>query len=875
MKIFNITIIAVVLLFLAAGKAEAGTINTSETLRGEVTDAQAGETIPGASVLIEELNRGVAADVNGQIEFRALPSGTYTPTIWAVDLFPVNRSIDHPDDESITQKIVDSRTSKSVEGATAYIGFFQTSAAATPFSLGRSFQYLSGKAIGRESLQSNTGSIAGKITSGGDPVIGANVGIPEIQKGDATNENGEYEIRDIPAGNYELQVSAVSYGKITRQVTVVAGQTVTVDIQMKESLMELDQVVVTGTMRQTYVKDSPVKVNVVKAEQLERGKVSSNIMDLISGVSGLTTQLNCGVCGTNAIRINGVEGPNTAVLIDGMPIMGALASVYGFNGISPSIIDQVEVIKGPQSTLYGTQALGGVVNIITKNPELTPTFSADVYAKSTEEGNVNIAYSPKIGRFQGFISGNALRFENYIDRNRDNFNDMVNQSRISVFGKGTLLGKNMEQRLNVAAKFYNENRTGGVKGFTDDMRGSDQIYGESIYTTRAELLTEYRPAGLNEQLRFNGAITYHDQDSYYGTDWYDAQQGILFGQATWDQPIGANFQLLAGTTIRYETYNDNTPATSDGVDRRWIPGIFSQGELKAGDFTFLGGLRVDHHSEHGFVTAPRLSTKYSPTDQTTFRASAGTGFRVVNVFTEDHAALTGSRDVVFNEDLEPEESQSITASLEQIIPFGTNPMVVSLDGFYTHFSNKIIPDYDQDPNLIVYENLDGFSVTRGFSVGLEQNFTALPITYNASITILDVYTEENGQRQALTYAPEYTGVFGATYNIRTLDVIIGYNGNLVGSKRMPDNYSENFGRDAWSPAYSTHDLKITKEFSSVNSASGIGFEAYISAENIFNYRQGSPLVDAGNPFGSDFDTIYTWGPILGRTFSLGARINLR
>jgi outer membrane receptor for ferrienterochelin and colicins len=92
---------------------------------------------------------------------------------------------------------------------------------------------------------------------------------------------------------------------------------------------------------------------------------------------------------------------------------------------------------------------------------------------------------------------------------------------------------------------------------------------------------------------------------------------------------------------------------------------------------------------------------------------------------------------------------------------------------------------------------------------------------------------------------------------------------------MPNSYVENFERDQWSPAFSTHDLKITKEFADVNSSKGIGFEAYISVENIFDYTQGSPLVDSRYPFGPDFDTIYTWGPIVGRTFSLGARINLR
>ncbi|WP_234571566.1 TonB-dependent receptor [Rhodohalobacter sp. 614A] len=724
--------------------------------------------------------------------------------------------------------------------------------------------------------QNQVGEIEGIVKSKGEMVIGANVGIPDLQKGAATDANGFYHIKNIPAGTYTLEISSVGFQKYSETVEVQSGEILELNIELEESTLELDQIVVTGTMRKIYVKDSPVKVSVVKAAQLEQGKVSANIMDLISSVNGLSTQLNCGVCGTNAIRINGVEGPNTAVLIDGMPIMGALASIYGLNGISPSIIDQVEVIKGPQSTLYGTQALGGVVNIITKNPATTPTFSADIYGKTTEEGNVNLAYSPKIERFEGFLSGNVVRLENYFDKNGDNFNDLVKQSRVSLFGKGTLLGENMEQRLNVATKFYTENRTGGLQDFTDDLRGSDQIYGESIYTNRLELMTDYRPAGLNEQLRFSGAATYHEQDSYYGTDWYDAQQSIYFLQGTWDQSIGDHFKLLSGTTIRYETYNDNTPATSDSPDRRWIPGIFSQGELAIGDFTFVGGLRIDHHSEHGYITAPRLSAKFSPTDLTTFRASAGTGFRVVNVFTEDHAALTGAREVVFNEDLDPERSKSITASLEQIIPFGVNPLTVSLDGFYTHFSNQIIPDYDQDPNLIVYENLNGFSVTRGFSVDIDQNFTTIPFSYNASITIMDVFTEEDGNRKALVYAPDYLGTFGATYDIRSLDGLsFGYNGNLVGPKRMPNNYVEDFGLDEWSPAYSTHDLKITKEFTNVNSPNGIGFEVYVSAENIFDFKQDSPLVDPQDPFGPNFDTIYTWGPIVGRTFSLGARLNLR
>jgi outer membrane receptor for ferrienterochelin and colicins len=388
------------------------------------------------------------------------------------------------------------------------------------------------------------------------------------------------------------------------------------------------------------------------------------------------------------------------------------------------------------------------------------------------------------------------------------------------------------------------------------------------------LLAEFRPYGFSERLRFQGAYTYHDQDSFYGTEHYDAQQNILFGQATWNHRIADRLNLLAGSTVRYEVYNDNTPATLWGADRRWIPGIFTQSELELGDLSILGGLRIDHHSEHGLVTAPRLSAKYSPGDFTVFRIAGGTGFRVVNVFTEDHAALTGSRNVVFTEDLNPERSRSITAGVEHTFRFGTNPLTLTADGFYTHFSNQILPDYDQDPNLIIYENLDGFSITRGFSVEAEQNFTSFPFSYSVGFTLLDVFTEESSVRQALAYAPDYLGNFGASYQIRRTAITLEYNGNLVGPKRMPDSYVE-FGRDRWSPAFATHDLRISKEFSSVNAPGGVGFEVYASVENLFDFTQGSPLVDAGNPFGPDFDTIYTWGPVVGRTVSFGALLNLR
>ncbi len=716
----------------------------------------------------------------------------------------------------------------------------------------------------------------GTVTDGeGQGVSGANVLLEDLGRGTATDEAGEYRFSELSPGTYLLVVSSVGFQEVRRQVQVEAGERRRVDVSLEEAILEQGEVVVTGTMEETHVKESPVKVEAVSPQVLQRGAAASNVMDVIGRVNGVNQQLNCGVCYTNDIRINGVEGANTAVLIDGMPIMGALASVYGLNGISPFVIDQVEVIKGPQSTLYGTRALGGVVNILTKDPERTPTLSVHGFGDQTREATLEVAVSPEIGPVDGFLSGTAVHRDHFIDENGDGFSDIPQNTRVALFGKGALSGPEGARRLDVAVKYYDEQRTGGLEGFSREFRGTEEVYGEAVDTRRAELTVDYRPPTFGQQLRVSGALTHHTQESHYGLEHYDARQQIAYGQTTWRQPLGEDHQLLVGGTMRREAYDDNTPATSKGADRRLIPGIFAQGEFAVGqDVTLLSGLRLDHHGEHGWIPAPRLSAKYSPSDRTTLRLNGGTGFRVVNVFTEDHAALTGSREVVFRENLDPERSYSLTASLQHILPLRANPLTVEFDGFYTHFTNKIIPDYDQDPSLIVYENLDGHSLTQGLSVSLRQTFTALPLTYDAGITLMDVVRVEGSDRRRVTYAPDVTGNLSTSYELRDLGATVDYALSMVGSKRMPETYVS-LGRSPESPAYSTHDVRLTKSFGDVNGPSGFGVEAYVAVENLFDYTQGSPLVAADRPFSEDFDTVYTWGPVVGRTVALGVRVNLR
>ena len=489
----------------------------------------------------------------------------------------------------------------------------------------------------------------------------------------------------------------------------------------------------------------------------------------------------------------------------------------------------------------------------------------DAYRTSHGESNLDFAVAPNAGAVAGLVSGSISHLGTFHDDNADGFTDAPLFTRAALFGKADYVREG-RRVLGLTAKYYHEDRFGGVEQWTEADRGSGSVYGESIRTRRAELLGSYLLPWGSDRLRADFSATHHDQDSFYGDTEYAAQQRILYGNLLWDDRIGERHDLLVGATLRYQRYDDNTPATA-GDERRLIPGLFVQDEWSTTeDLKLLGGLRLDHHEEHGLIASPRASLKWEPFHDTALRLNAGTGFRVVNLFAEDHAALTGAREVVIAEALEPERSRSVALNLNQIVEFGPNPMMIDVDAFFTRFSNKIVPDYDQNPNLIVYDNLHGHSVSRGVSVSLNQNVAFDRLLYTLGATLQDVYSVEEGERARELFAPEYTAVWGLTYNHPRPMVILDYSGRLTGPMRLPE-YDEPFRRPTQSRTYSVHDLQVKLKLES-------GVEFYGAVNNVFDFTQGSPLIDPGNPFGDAFDTAYVWGPIHGRELLLGARFGI-
>jgi len=739
------------------------------------------------------------------------------------------------------------------------------------------------------------GALKGHLSSENEDLPFATIIIKNTQIGATSDESGNYHLHELKPGQYTIIASYVGYISERKQVLIKPGETTILNFKLVSSTT-LDEIVVSGTMKETYVSASPIKIDVVTSKQLDTylPSAASSLIESAQLVNGVQEVVACGVCYTNNISVNGLPGSYTAILMDGTPIYGNLASVYGLNGIPNMIIDRFEVIKGPSSTLYGSEAVAGVINIITKNPENQPMISADIMTSSREEVFGNFAITPRLGKSNAYLGVNFGYANNFADNNLDGFGDAVNSDHISVFSKFNFY-RPSDKIFSLAAKFYYEDRRNGVEDYIRDraykeLRGSDEIYGESIYTNRLELFGTYA-LDTKANLKIDYSLSNHEQDSYYGDQFFEASQQIAFGNFLWNFNKKKH-DVLVGATLRYDAYDDNTSATEKEIDglitntpnNQFVPGIFAQDEFSISqNLKVLGGLRLDHHQDHGLIYSPRLNVKLNTSDWTTFRFNFGTGFKVVNLFTEDHAFVTGQREVIIGEELDPESSYNFSVNFNQVYNGMAGTGTIDIEGFYTHFTNKIIPDYDT-PGFIVYENSDGFARSMGLSMNITHNFN-IPIQFNLGVNLLQSTETEtdlagNEITSDILFSPRWSGIISANYQLRKQRITLAYTAQFTGQMALPEVYDLDATgipleepRPTTSTPFSLHQVQVSKMIKN-------NYSLYLGVNNLFNFVQTeSPLVGYDDPnynpgFSPYFDTAYAYAPNQGIQFYLGFKWDL-
>lgn len=717
----------------------------------------------------------------------------------------------------------------------------------------------------------------------------ATVMILGTNRGAVSNEEGQFEFRKLAAGKYTLRVQVMGYKTQEKTITVSAEVTSVVHFQMEEVSFTTDEVVVSANRNEVSRKAAPVVVNVMSAKLFETVN-STDLAKSLNFQSGLRVENNCQNCGFPQVRINGLEGPYSQILINSRPIISALSGVYGLEQIPVNMIERVEVVRGGGSALFGANAVGGTINIITKDPinnsfQVASTMS-NMNGKSWEQymgGNVSLVAKDNS---YGIALYETYRNRNPYDADGDGFSEL-GKLNMNTFGMRAYYRPNYFSRINVEYHTTNEFRRGGNK-FNLQPHEAD-ITEQTKHIINSGGVSYDRYWGEKHKMSVYGSIQHTDRNSYYGAQ-KDMNAYGKTNDLTWvvggmyvgnmDRCLFAPATFTGGVEYQSNSLHDvMTGYHRDMQQDVRIAGGFVQNEWRLNRWTMLVGARLDKHNliDHP-IFSPRVNFLYKPSDNLQARLTYSTGFRAPQAYDEDlHVTAVGGEGVQIRlaDGLREERSNSFSGSVDWSFPMGHWQSNILLEGFYTDLHHVfVLEDIGEDQNgdkikerrngsgaKVYGVNLDA-KVAHGREAQLQLGFTVQRSRYNRE----EVWTSEGEEEQTtkrMPRTPDYYGYFTFTSApLKNFDFSLS--GTYTGKMIVPHmaGYIEK-SRMEHTPQFMDLNLKLNYTFVLKDH---IKMQVNGGVQNIFNSFQKD--LDKG-----EFrDAGYFYGPTQPRTYFVGIKI---
>lgn len=719
-------------------------------------------------------------------------------------------------------------------------------------------------------------SISGKVVNDlGESLMSANVYWLGTSVSTSTDENGAFEIITEQITDKRLIVSYVGYSPDTIEV----GNQTFIEFKLSE-INTMGEIVVKGQ------KDGVIfsNVNEIKTEQLTQTELKKAACCDLAGCFGtqssVESQTTNVITNSKELRILGLSGVYNQVLIDGFPMIQGLSYTYGISGIPGTLVDNIFISKGANSVLQGYESISGQINVITKDPDNSDKLSLNAFINSFEEKHFNADYAFKKGQWSNLTAVHSVQPAKSVDRDEDNFLDVPALTRYMVMNK-LKYGKeqNWGWSSEIGLRFLNEKRVGGQVDFdaTTD-QGSATTYGQTVQINQPEFWskTNYR---LDDKHNFSfyASAFRQDQESYFGTVKYDAQQTNFYSNAQYELTYKEH-TLKTGGSFRHLNLNEDVAFTNNDLQRTYagnynrqenIPGVFAENTLRflEGKLSLMTGIRSDFHNEFGTIVTPRMLLKYDLSSKSTIRANIGTGWRTVNLFSENINLLVSSRDIIFEETLQPEKAMNYGINYLHKLETDNLSGYLSADYYRTDFQNQIFPDYDTDATKAIIKNYEGTSVGNGFQVELYLRIKK-QFEVKAGYNYLDVYRMNGEIKELLPFNTKHKLLGTFSYKPLSNKYHFDMNAHWYGQQRLPNTQSNpvEFQRPDFSADYTIVNAQFTYNFKKT--------EVYIGCENIFDFRQEQPIISWENPFSPYFDTSSVWGPTRGRELYIGVRYSM-
>lgn len=714
--------------------------------------------------------------------------------------------------------------------------------------------------------------------------------------GTTTDDTGHYFLKNLPEGRFTLEVRSVGYQTETRTVNLVKGKTLELNFEIGEDRVALDGVVVSANRNETTRRMAPTLVNVLPMKTFE----NTNSTCLAQGLNfqpGVRVENNCQNCGYQQVRINGLDGPYTQILIDSRPIFSALAGVYGLEQIPANMIDRVEVMRGGGSALFGSSAIAGTINIITKEPSrnsaqfshtLTGIGDASVFENNTTLNASLVSDNQKLGLA---VFGQNRERAGY-DHDGDGFTELPKLKNQTV-GLRSYLKTGDYSKITVEYHHMQEFRRGGD---CLDRPAHEALIAEQLQHSINTGGIKFDMFSPNEKHRLGiySSAQHIDRDSYYGGGEDMEEKLKSYGNTTdmtWVAGVQYSYDfdrclfMPATLTFGSEYNQDNLKDNMWGRERyvnqkvRTIS-AYLQNEWKNEKWSILIGGRLDKHSMlNKPVFSPRANLRFNPTENVSLRASYSFGFRAPQAFDEDlHIDNVGGTVSMIQlaDDLKEEKSQSLSLSADMYHNWGDWQGNLLLEGFYTNISDVFaLTEIGKDENGVIINQrgnekgayvygctLEGKLAWRNIWQ-LQAGFTLQKAEYKEARS----WSDEDPSiplEKRMFRTPDAYGYFTMTYNpVHSLTLALSgtYTGNMLvehhkgyieenKTEKTPDFFDLGFK--------AAYDFKLYKSIT-------LQFNAGV--HNIFNSYQ--------NDFdkGADRDSGYIYGPGMPRSVYAGVKLS--
>jgi len=718
-----------------------------------------------------------------------------------------------------------------------------------------------------------------------------NIVIKGTTIGITADATGHFFLKNLPVGEQIVIASGMGFKNLEKKVTLTKGETIEVNFEVEEDIFQLSSVVVSASRNEANRSEAPSIVNIISPMLFE----STNSVCLAQGLNyqpGLRVENNCQNCGFSQVRINGLDGPYSQILIDSRPIFSSLAGIYGLEQIPANMIERVEVIRGGGSALFGSSAIAGIINIITREPIANSiTLSNTTNLIAGKKADINTSFNASVvsdDHKAGIMFFGASRQRSPFDYNGDGFTELA-QINMQNLGFRAYFKPSVYSKLSIEYHNIGEFRRGGNKlhlpphesdiaeqidhsinsgGFKYDIFSKNHKHRLNIYTSAQRI----------------------DRKSYYGaqqdTDAYGkTYNSTVVGGTQYTYDIKQLLFMPAELTLGGEYNTDQIKDEILGYNRTInqkvnIASFFAQNEWKSTKLSILIGSRLDKHSIlNKPILSPRLNLRYSPKQWVGLRASVSTGFRAPQAFDEDlHISILGGETafIILAHDLKTEQSKSLSASMDLYKTIGTIETNFLVEGFYTKLDDVfILEEIGKDAlNNIIFEKRNGSGalvmgvnfeskiipcdkVQIQFGMTFQKSEYTEPETWSTNIDIKP--------QKRMFRSPNQYGFLTTNYQVYK-PLTLALSGTYTGSM-LVQHFEGYIAEDTEkkTPQFFDINLRLSYDFS-LNSNTKLQINGGI--QNILNSYQ--------NDFDKGVlrDASYIYGPSLPRTYFFGLKLSI-